>query len=300
MNNQQSPHDAPIIHHADQLELVMDEMYFPEKLGNKVLRFVSNQMDEQGRIMQSSVAYQSIFSLKYVIEGHEEYTINGHKKWIQAGDTLLVNNRRDVAVKCSADCFSVFIDDQVMEALGMALFDQELQSLKPFSRAHCLPLHSAHLTRIWHQLLRRPQAVLGEEFYLELGLVFMTAFMTHEEAWHKLACQMKRTSKRIRDQLDEAKEFIYAHAHAPLNLAQVARQVGTSKFVLLRRFKQLYGITPIRLHTWLRHNRAKHLIQHHGTNLTDVAECLGYPDVYTFSKQFKRLSGIKPSDLKKQ
>ena len=115
-----------------------------------------------------------------------------------------------------------------------------------------------------------------------------------------MACKQRTTSERIKTKLDEAKEFIYAHANGPLKLDQVANHVGISKYLLLRQFNQLHGITPIRLHTWLRHIRAKELIQNHGANLTEVAELLSYPDVFTFSKQFKRLSGMKPSDLKKQ
>ncbi|MNJ01019.1 HTH-type transcriptional activator Btr [compost metagenome] len=45
-------------------------------------------------------------------------------------------------------------------------------------------------------------------------------------------------------------------------------------------------------------DRAQHLLLHAGMNVTEVADALGYRDIFFFSRQFKQYTGKSPSEIR--
>lgn len=80
-----------------------------------------------------------------------------------------------------------------------------------------------------------------------------------------------------------------------LTLSQIAKQVGTSKYALSRRFSRLVGV-PFR--TYLletRLERARHLLANTVTSMTEITHLVGFGDLPQFDKQFRRHVGVAPS-----
>jgi len=48
----------------------------------------------------------------------------------------------------------------------------------------------------------------------------------------------------------------------------------------------------------MRIERAEHLLVHTGMNVTEVADALGYRDIFFFSRQFKQYTGKSPSEIR--
>ena len=67
-----------------------------------------------------------------------------------------------------------------------------------------------------------------------------------------------------------------------------------SKGHLIRLFKKYRGITPGEFIIRTRIDHARLLLKIPGMSIKQVAADLGYPDAYTFSKQFKACAGIPP------
>ncbi|MNP64606.1 HTH-type transcriptional activator Btr [compost metagenome] len=44
--------------------------------------------------------------------------------------------------------------------------------------------------------------------------------------------------------------------------------------------------------------RAQHLLLYAGMNVTEVADALGYRDIFFFSRQFKQHTGKSPSEIR--
>jgi len=44
--------------------------------------------------------------------------------------------------------------------------------------------------------------------------------------------------------------------------------------------------------------RAQHLLLYAGMNVTEVADALGYRDIFFFSRQFKQYTGKSPSEIR--
>ena len=96
-------------------------------------------------------------------------------------------------------------------------------------------------------------------------------------------------------QLAAVKARIDADFAQPLTRDELASWAGVNRTKLSEGFRVMFGAT---LHDYLvdcRMNAARALLLQ-GITVADVAERVGYQDRGSFSKLFKRLHGVSPSD----
>ena len=75
-------------------------------------------------------------------------------------------------------------------------------------------------------------------------------------------------------------------------LAQIS-EMSTVYFIKL--FTEVMGTSPIAYARGLRIEKAKEILRSDYAALSDVAQALGYPNLYDFSRDFKKHTGIAPS-----
>jgi AraC-like DNA-binding protein len=97
-----------------------------------------------------------------------------------------------------------------------------------------------------------------------------------------------RVSARVREALERA-------PGPPPSIADLADDLGTSRFALLRRFKSDFGVTPHAFLLRLRVERARDRLAR-GGDLAEVAQDLGFADQPHFTRVFKKIVGITPGD----
>jgi AraC-like DNA-binding protein len=96
----------------------------------------------------------------------------------------------------------------------------------------------------------------------------------------------------------EAALWIEANAAEPLDLGQVARQVGLSRFHVLRLFARVLGLTPHQHLVRARLRRAARLLAE-GHGVTDTAYEAGFGDLSNFIRTFRRATGLSPRTWRK-
>ncbi|MFE6406476.1 AraC family transcriptional regulator [Streptomyces sp. NPDC057837] len=85
----------------------------------------------------------------------------------------------------------------------------------------------------------------------------------------------------------------------PPGLEQLARDLGTSPFALLRAFRDTYGMPP---HAWLtdaRVRRARRLLDA-GTAPAEVAVAVGFTDQPHLNRHFSRIVGVPPGAYQRE
>lgn len=100
--------------------------------------------------------------------------------------------------------------------------------------------------------------------------------------------------------LDSCHQFITEHFRERLSIRQLAQLARLSAPHFQRRFRQAYGLTPMAMQRRLRMTAAKRLLRATNRRIADIAECLGYGDVYHFSALFKREVGMPPGRYRKE
>ena len=101
-------------------------------------------------------------------------------------------------------------------------------------------------------------------------------------------------------QMASALRFIWDHAFEPITVDQIARQVGMSRRLFERRFRQNFGRTPKAELIRVRLERAKALLMHTNLSVNLIAEKCGFRHLEHFYTLFKQKVGITPRQFRTQ
>ena len=85
-----------------------------------------------------------------------------------------------------------------------------------------------------------------------------------------------------------------------VSLAAMATVAGLEQRTLLRRFARATGMTPIEYCRAVRIARARELLEGGDTSQKQIARSLGYKDVTSFARVFRRVVGTAPGAYRKR
>jgi transcriptional regulator GlxA family with amidase domain len=90
-----------------------------------------------------------------------------------------------------------------------------------------------------------------------------------------------------------------ARVHEQLELEALAETVSLSKFHFIKKYKELTGTTPINHFIHLKVERACHLLDVTTKSINEISFAVGYEDAYYFSRIFKKIMGVSPSQYRR-
>lgn len=89
-------------------------------------------------------------------------------------------------------------------------------------------------------------------------------------------------------------EYMQIHYAEGITVERVSEYVGVERTHFTKQFTKTFGITPIRYIQQLKMEEAKLLLAQTAYTLTEIAQSVGYPDLFSFSKAFKKFTGVSP------
>lgn len=95
--------------------------------------------------------------------------------------------------------------------------------------------------------------------------------------------------------LAPALEHIAKFYHTKLTNDSLAALTGLSTVYFRKLFTELTGRSPIDYVHALRIEKAKEMLRSDHGSVSDIAQTLGYPSIYDFSRAFKKHVGVAPS-----
>jgi transcriptional regulator GlxA family with amidase domain len=98
----------------------------------------------------------------------------------------------------------------------------------------------------------------------------------------------------------KAQEWVHMRDGRGVSLAAVATAAGLERRTLLRRFASATGMTPIEYCRSVRIARARELLEGGETPQKEIAESLGYKDVASFTRAFRRVVGSAPGAYRRR
>ena len=96
----------------------------------------------------------------------------------------------------------------------------------------------------------------------------------------------------------EANAFMQNNCDRALSTAEIATAVGYSTNYFVELYKSISYISPIKYHEKLRMEKAKNLLLSTSLSVSEISEMLGFNNLYAFSRSFKRMFGLSPSEFK--
>jgi AraC-like DNA-binding protein len=112
---------------------------------------------------------------------------------------------------------------------------------------------------------------------------------------HKLGQMRDRFYFPKDKRIHAAKEYIDQHFTQSTCVAQAIAQSQLSSRRFTELFRMTYDLTPNRYCTYRKIEYAKTLLSTKAICVTDAAKLCGFSDVYYFSKVFKSIAGVCPS-----
>ncbi len=93
----------------------------------------------------------------------------------------------------------------------------------------------------------------------------------------------------------KAQHWLQNHAKENIDQAELAIKMGVSQRTLIRRFKAELDRTPLSYLQNIRIETAKQLLENTTLPIIEVTERVGYADISSFSRLFKKRTGLTPA-----
>lgn len=293
------------------LNTSVDRSFFPENFSNEIYYSKFNGS------LGNSISYRSNFSIKYILDGQESYLLNGKKYSAKAGQYLLVNNGREVetAPLKGSEGISVFLDNDLINEVYSALTSVEEQLIANGISARTI-VNQEFFENAFHH-----HDILGnllKELSTTIKMSAERKINLPQESYYLLAEKLIQSQKKVRQEIGNisrvkkstreelykialmAKDYIHATVLTEFNLELLSKNVGLSKYHLIRVFKSAFSITPYHYHLFLKVHHAKKHLLNGSYNLETIAYLCGFNDVFAFSKTFKKMLGITPSEFRRR
>jgi AraC-like DNA-binding protein/quercetin dioxygenase-like cupin family protein len=147
-------------------------------------------------------------------------------------------------------------------------------------------------------LERRTSAAFGTEQIIKISLEHFLVSLERGEAGIKAESRLTSSVKE-RSDVDMIKKIIsYLKEHVGSNLTvdEIKRYSKLSKTSLNVIFKAKTGYSVMEYFKMLKIEEAKSIVREGQLNFTEIAEKLGYQSIHYFSRQFKNISKMSPSE----
>jgi len=116
----------------------------------------------------------------------------------------------------------------------------------------------------------------------------------------KLVRSAERHRRHVEpDVVQRIKQYIADHSAEDISLERIAARVGLSPFYISKVFKEETGVNYIDFLTACRIERAKALLSDQALSLKEITFEVGYNDPNYFSRVFKKMNGLSPSEYRK-
>ena len=91
-------------------------------------------------------------------------------------------------------------------------------------------------------------------------------------------------------------DYLEAHLDSHVTIEQICRENLIGRSQLQKIFREQSSLGIIEYFSLMKINAAKQLIRTNKMNFTQISEQLGYTSIHYFSRQFKKVTGMTPSE----
>ncbi len=150
-------------------------------------------------------------------------------------------------------------------------------------------------------LKKRPDRTFGCEqiikIYLELLLISLIRKGNYQENRNRLSSSTKQRTED--DILKRINTFMTDNISSNLTLDQICYFLNMGKTHLKTMFKDKIGMGVLEYFKMMKIDQAKVYIREEQQNITEISEKLGYSSIHSFSRHFKNVTGMSPSEYAK-
>lgn len=233
------------------------------------------------------------YILHLIVSGKGTYITNGGEYQLGAGDIFLIRPYTEIEYFADKDdpweyYWVNFTGDDAEYILGKT--DFSLQS----PVMHGCP---EEIYRAFEDIIANPASHRYENIKLTGQLYILLSQLVR--------CSSRTSSRPQREQakrrcLKTARDYISTNYPLPISVEDIAQAADVSRTTLFRVFKSELNTTPADYLISFRISQAKKLLAETDLSITAVARSAGYEDNLYFSRAFRKLTGITPTEYRQK
>lgn len=151
---------------------------------------------------------------------------------------------------------------------------------------------------VTQQLEKKDNSYFGCEqlikIYLQQILIYLVRMGTNISTEERLSSSVKE--RWDEDMVNIVVNFLKTNINNNISFEDVCRFSNLGKTNLKMIFKEKTGTSVMEYYKSLKVHEAKNLIRETDLNFTQISETLGYTSIHYFSRHFKKVTGMTPSE----
>lgn len=247
--------------------------------------------------------FENVYQILFMISGKIQYQVGDKQYQVSKGGMIVLNTMEEHTLKVLEYPYERYIIQ-----IRPDFFQQEVKYPEVIAVFIKRPANFSHLLRVsepvWNYLYEIIQEMereyRGQKKYWELyvGANLRRMFITiYRECADVLSIMKIGTGVTV---AYNVMNYLNHHFTENITVDQVANELFLNKDYISHVFKEETGFSVISYVISLRINQAKLLLSETDQSVTDIAASCGYTDFTYFSKQFKKLVGMSPSQFRKK
>ena len=242
-----------------------------------------------------------------VDKGEVTVTAGSHGYTLEKGSIIFHKPRQFHSVATNGSIApNLVVISFVCHSPAMQFFEDKILRLEETERSLLAAILSeagdAFLTPLDNpytsQLFGNPRQCPGAEQMIQLSLEHFLISLYRKGTMPTVGKQLTKSIKLKQDEETflHIRSYMEARLSSALSIDQICREnlIGASQ--LQRLFHNKCGCGIIEYFSRMKIARAKEMIREQNMNFTQIADSLGYTSIHYFSRQFKKLTGMTPSE----
>ena len=291
-------------------------------------------MGYKGTVLKNSITINKIYSIHY-FEYMSDFSFEGesHNFWeficvdkgevgVTAGKTFTILKKGDVAFHQPNEFHNVQATGTIAPNLVVISFQCDDEAMRFFKKRilridevernlladmivearHCFDcrLDDPYLQNMPQ---KEPEMFGAEQLiclYLEHFLIHLIRRYSNPIVLRKRPARIE-TPKSTKQKSDteifnRVVDYLENHISAPVTIEQICKDNLIGRSQLQKIFKERCNLGIIEYFSLMKVKAAKEMIRTNRMNFTQISEQLGYSSIHYFSRQFKKATGMTPSE----
>jgi len=233
--------------------------------------------------------------LFYVVDGKGEFNIQGQRFPVKPNDFVIINPQVEHTELSSPD--------EPLEYIVLGINGLSFSNLTPVSEGGH-PFSFFNLRDEQKDILRYLNAMVQEATSQSMSYelvchnlleILLIKILRHQH-FDLEVCKQSKATKDI----SFIKHYLETYYHESIQLEDLASMTHLSRFYISHSFKKEIGMSPMEYLIAIRIKESKILLRTTNYSISQVADIVGFTTPTYFSKQFRKSTGISPTDYREK